>query len=206
MEFLPGFLTSTIVVILIVIAPGPDTTLVIKNSLLKSRKDGIATTLGITLGNTIYVTLGLVGVGALIVGSPQIFSFIRYAGAFYMAYLGFQLLRSKKKVLLETDTKTVAGGFVASFREGLLTNLSNPKFLLFFLAFFAQFITPGTPLYMQALIAYQLSIVALVWFSILTILLTTKSVKSRITPFLHYVELLTGVVLIGFAIFAVFGA
>ena len=201
MDFLPGFLTSTLVVIFIVIAPGPDTTLVIKNSLLRSRKDGIATTLGIVLGNTIYVSLGLVGIAALIVSSPALFSFIRYCGAAYMAYLGVQLLFSKKKELMATGEHSF-GGFGLSFREGLFTNLSNPKFLLFVLAFFAQFITPAMPLHLQALVAYQLSVVALIWFSALAVLLTTASIKSRISPFLHYVERITGVILIVFAVLA----
>jgi RhtB (resistance to homoserine/threonine) family protein len=205
MDALLSFLTSTLVVIFIVIAPGPDTTLVIKNSLLKSRKDGFATTLGIVLGNTLYVSVGLVGIGALIVGSPLIFSIVRYTGALYMAYIGIRLLFSKKS---EQAVSGVHGesNFWKSFREGLLTNLSNPKFLLFFLAFFAQFITPETPFYLQALIAYQLSIIAFIWFSVLSFLLTTSAVKTRIAPFLRYVELATGVILIAFAVFAFSGA
>jgi len=205
MEFLPAFLTSTFVVILIVIAPGPDTALVVKNSITRSRKDGFATTLGIVLGNTIYVSLGLVGLGALFIGSPTLFTFIRYTGAAYMAYLGVELLLSKKKDLLDNGA-SAGGGIAESFKEGLFTNLSNPKFLLFFLAFFVQFITPGMPLYLQALYGYQISVIALIWFALLTVLFTTPSVKSRITPLLHYVEKGTGLILIIFAVLALSGA
>jgi seryl-tRNA synthetase len=84
----------------------------------------------------------------------------------------------------------------------LLTNLSNPKFLILLLAFFAQFITPSMPLWLKALYGYQFSIIALLWFSALAVMLTTQSVRSRITPFLHYVERITGIVLIVFAVLA----
>jgi threonine/homoserine/homoserine lactone efflux protein len=205
MDFLLDFFASTLMVILVVLTPGPSTTLVIKNSILKSRNDGIATALGIALGNTFYVSIGLLGAAALIVGSKEIFTIIRYFGAAYLAYLGLRLLLSKKKQLI-TIGNHIRTGFWLSFREGLLTNLSNPKYLLLLLAFFAQFITSETPLYFQALMAYQFPVIAFMWFAILSVLLTIQLIRDRISPFLYYVEKVTGIVLIAFAFLAVFGA
>jgi RhtB (resistance to homoserine/threonine) family protein len=196
MEFLSGFLTVTAVAVLGVIAPGPDTAVIAKNSLIKSREDGIATTLGVVLGNVIYVSLALAGLGAVITSSASLFAIVKLCGALYLLLLGANLLFSKRTEVVPSTSGHSHAAFVTSFREGLFTNLSNPKFMIFLLALFTQVIDPATPFLTQVLYVYQIPVIAFLWFSALTVGLTMPVVKSRVSGFMHHVERVTGLALI----------
>src|SRR5438874_2029674 len=93
--FLSQFLTVAVIHLLAVMSPGPDFAMVTRNSLLYSRKSGIYTSLGMSLGIMVHVTYCLLGIALIVSRSIVIFSIIKYVGAAYLMYIGYKSLRAK---------------------------------------------------------------------------------------------------------------
>ncbi len=119
------------------IAPGPDMLYVIGRSVGQGRKAGIVSALGIFVGCLVHVTAAAAGLAALLRSSPIAFSLIRYAGAAYLIYLGAKILLRPPQPLDAPETSDAP--MAAIFRQGVITNVLNPKVALFFLAFLPQF-------------------------------------------------------------------
>ncbi|MGP8068704.1 MAG: LysE family translocator [Candidatus Bathyarchaeia archaeon] len=123
------------------VSPGPDMLYVISRSLGQGRRAGIVSALGIGVGTLVYTLVTAIGLSALLLSIPILFNAIRYAGALYLAYLGFRMLFAKI-----VKTRGTAEGRPAHiplrsvFRQGVTTNVLNPKVALFFLAFLPQFV------------------------------------------------------------------
>ncbi len=133
MEFLTPFVTVGAVGLLAAMSPGPDFAVVTKNSLFGSRRAGLFTAIGVGLGIFLHVAYSLVGIGLIISQSIALFSIIKYIGAAYLFYLGYQLLRAKRAEdgVIETNVGATTSPWRA-LREGFLTNAFNPKATLFF--------------------------------------------------------------------------
>lgn len=165
--------TYLIFVILLVIAPGPDTMVVLKNSLAGGRMAGLVSSLGICAGNLAQGTAVALGVGALIVRSQPVFDGLRVAGVVYLCWLGFQALRSafrgSRTGVPADPVSTEQGGDAAPaaregaaaartvrgngsparrhgfrwLRQGFLSNVTNPKVLAMYLSVLPQFLDRG---------------------------------------------------------------
>jgi RhtB (resistance to homoserine/threonine) family protein len=144
----PQLLAFALVAALLTVAPGPDTFLVVRNSLRGGRRDGVLTALGISSGLWFHALLSAVGVSAVLAHSPAAFLALKAGGAAYLAWLGLQSLRSALAFAAPAQEQAAAGtappvAGVRSYREGLFTNLLNPKVIVFYLALLPQFISPG---------------------------------------------------------------
>ena len=123
------------------ISPGPDMLYVISRSLEQGRRAGIVSALGIGVGTLAYTLVTALGLSALLFSLPILFNAIRYAGALYLAYLGVRMLFAKVvKTRGVTGGKPVHMSLGSVFRQGVTTNVLNPKVSLFFLAFLPQFV------------------------------------------------------------------
>ncbi|WP_298369363.1 LysE family translocator [Azospirillum sp.] len=140
-----------IAVCVLVLAPGPDFLLVLTRSVADGRRAGVIATLGISLGNVIHALLAAVGVSALIAASPALFDALRYAGGAYLAWIGARSLWSAVASRADGADSPMAGASDSTrasvrdsvvFTQALLTNLLNPKIILFQLAFVPQFVAP----------------------------------------------------------------
>lgn len=143
---LHSFLALLGVWLVVLLSPGPDIFQVIRVG-AKSRTAGVACSLGIMLGNTMWVTASLLGLSALIQSVPDVLSGLQILGGGYLCWMGVHALRSglaarHNQDIRAADTAEAMSGWRA-FRLGIITNLSNPKAVLFFGAVFAQFITPN---------------------------------------------------------------
>src|SRR5919202_709829 len=115
------------------LTPGPDMMYV-------AARAGVASALGIGAGTLFHITFVAFGLTSLLAAVPAAYTTIRLAGAAYLAYLGVQALRSTG----EAGERPLAhGGDAAAFRQGVLTNVLNPKVAMFFLAFLPQFVDPA---------------------------------------------------------------
>ena len=135
-----------IAVFVLVLTPGPDSLLVLTRSIADGRQAGVVATLGISLGNIIHALLAAAGISALIAASPALFDVLRYAGGGYLAWIGARSLWSAiANHGRDADAPAQAGDSGRQpvvFRQALLTNLLNPKIILFQLAFVPQFVSP----------------------------------------------------------------
>src|SRR5215472_9791929 len=126
-----AFLTFLLAAFTLNIAPGPDMLYVIGRSLGQGRKAGIVSALGIFVGCWAHILAATFGIAALLRSSPIAFNVVRYAGAAYLVYLGVKML-VKRGNLSQQQPKP--DNLAAIFRQGVITNVLNPKVALFFLA------------------------------------------------------------------------
>lgn len=138
-----AFVTVSAVVICV---PGPDTALVVRNTLSGGRPSGIATALGITLGIVVWVAAAAVGLVALLQASEPLFQALKLAGAAYLVYLGAlslwaAVVRRPLEAAARPRTPLTPR---RAFRQGLLSNLGNPKIAVFFASLLPQFVPDGT--------------------------------------------------------------
>lgn len=128
--------------------PGADMMFCLAQGLKGGRRPALAASAGVSTGAMVHVTLAGLGLGAVVQTFPWAFGAIRWLGAAYLLWLAWRTLRSP--ITLNADEATPQTR--RAFRDGLLVNLSNPKVILFILAFVPQFIDPARPVLAQFLI------------------------------------------------------
>jgi threonine/homoserine/homoserine lactone efflux protein len=146
MPDLAHFLTFAAATLILNLTPGPDMMYIIARSLGQGRQAGVVSALGITGGCLFHAFAATVGIAAILRSWPVAFDVVRYAGAAYLIYLGVRLLL-RRRANGEIAAKTPSAPLGAIFRQGIITNVLNPKVALFFLAFLPQFVAPsnGSP-------------------------------------------------------------
>ena len=189
--------------LVVIVSPGPDTALTIRNTLVGGRGGGIATAFGVVTGLATWTVASSAGLAALLVASQPLFLAVRLAGAAYLVFLGVQALRSAlftKSDLPELATARNAARLrrKVAYRQGLFSNLSNPKIVVFFLSLLPQFIDRGQASFMRLLL------LGLIFCSITVSWLTLYAVVvARVGDFLRRdrvrraVEATTGLALVG---------
>lgn len=126
--------------------PGPDSLLIMLRSGSQGWRAGSAAALGIGTGTMIHVLAAALGLSALLSASAELFTVIKLAGALYLVYLGVSLFRQPAANSTAGAAVTLpALSYGRIYRQGVLTNVLNPKVALFFLAFVPQFIAPDAP-------------------------------------------------------------
>ena len=130
--------------LLLNITPGQDTLFILGRSIAQGASAGIFSVAGIMSGILIHTTLAALGLSVILTTSVAAFNAIKYAGAAYLIWIGITQLRSRRQVdLSPAEVPRSVDGWVI-YRQGLLTNLLNPKVALFFLSFLPQFVAPDT--------------------------------------------------------------
>jgi len=175
-----GFIAVAVVVI---VAPGPDFALTVRNAL---RGGGQKTALGVVVGQLVWVLATSVGVAALLVASHPAFVALRLAGAAYLVWLGLSLLLRR-----ESAGRVPRAG--SPFRQGLFSNLGNPKMAVFFTGLLPQF---GDSFASLAAHGVAFAALTLVWLSLVARaggLLADARVR-------RVLDLVTGVVLVAFGV------
>lgn len=132
------------VTFLVMVTPGPDMVLVLRNTVLAGRRAGLHTSLGVLTGNLVHITYCVLGIGWIISRSILAFEVLRYAAAVYLIYLGVTSIRSTQTTI-ETADLVGRSSKRHWFAQGLINNVLNPKGTLFYLGVFTMVITPGTP-------------------------------------------------------------
>jgi threonine/homoserine/homoserine lactone efflux protein len=159
--------------ILLNIVPGQDTVYILGRSISQGRRAGILSALGVSAGCLVHTCAAAAfGLSALLAASSRAFVVVKLAGAIYLVYLGVRMLLSGA-----TAHEERPGGGPASawtiFRQGVLTNVLNPKVALFFLAFLPQFIDPASTTRVTAFLLLGMTFIfngtiwcmCLVWFA-----------------------------------------
>ncbi len=127
------------------ITPGPDTLYILGRTVAQGRRAGLLSVLGISSGVLVHTFAAGVGLSALLVGSATAFTAVRYTGAIYLVYLGVRLIFTPASDATAENTRPPASSSWGVYRQGMLTNVMNPKVALFFLAFLPQFVDPASP-------------------------------------------------------------
>jgi threonine/homoserine/homoserine lactone efflux protein len=131
--------------ILLNLYPGPDTLYIIGRSLAQGRGAGVCAALGISSGALIHTLLGAFGLSAILAASASAFTIIKYLGAAYLVYQGLRLILDRSAPARAGSNGKGTSGLLRIYRQGVLTNVLNPKVAIFFLAFLPQFISESSP-------------------------------------------------------------
>ena len=186
-------------------SPGPDMLLVMKNTLGQtSNKAGIYTVLGIGLGLAVHIALSIAGLAILLTESEFLYQSVRYAGAAYLGYLGLKSILSHSENRNAVNESAPIKRAGEAFREGLFTNLSNPKVALYILSLFTQLIDPASPLWEK--VTYGALLVAeaiLVWL-VFSCLVKMPGFQSSGRNWAPWIERLFGLILLGIALSVVY--
>jgi RhtB (resistance to homoserine/threonine) family protein len=185
--------------VLVVLSPGPNWAVTIKNGIY-SKQTGLATVFGMAAGTLIHIAYCLIGIGVIVSQSILLFNLIKWAGAIYLIYIGVKSLFSKKsnREWITTGKKELT--YWVAFHNGFLTDLLNPKATLFYLALFTQVIHSGTPLVIQFIYGITVLAIELIWYSLMVFFLNHHWIRKRFMCVSHWVERITGAILIGLGI------
>ena len=199
MPDLPAFL---VVAVIVIVTPGPDTALTIRNTLLGGRRSGVFTAAGVAAGQATWTVATSAGIAALLVASEPVFRAVRYLGALYLAYLGLNALAAAVRRGKRAGVANAAGAPTLSplvaLRQGLVSNLTNPKMIAFFPALLPQFVQHGRGAFIALLLLGLLfSSMTLTWlcgYAFAVAKVGDLLLRGRVRRLL---EAATGVVLIG---------
>jgi RhtB (resistance to homoserine/threonine) family protein len=166
--------------ILLNLTPGPDTVYILGRSIAQGREAGVASALGITLGSIFHTCAAALGLSAILATSALAFSTIKLLGGAYLIFLGIKMILDRRK-RLSLPSNFRRRTTMAAFRQGILTNILNPKVALFFLAFLPQFIDPASNMKIAAFIILGLSFVTTgtIWCLILAWFASVLSERLR---------------------------
>ena len=179
------------------LTPGPAVFLVVSQGMRTGFKPSLKGTLGILSGNTIYFALSAFGLGALLMASATLFQIIKYLGAAYLVVMGIRMMMSKGETFVGNESATMPQPSLQLFSQGLLTQLSNPKAIVFFTALLPQFVTPGESVFEQFMVLGLVSIA--VEFPVLAVYGWVAERGGRLIPE-RYISLpnrIAGVFLVG---------
>ncbi|WP_203699720.1 LysE family translocator [Asanoa iriomotensis] len=158
---------SFVVFALVLIAiPGADFAVTVRSTLAGGRTQGRWTAGGIASSNVVQGLLAVAGLGAIVVHVEPLFQAIRWAGIGYLLYLAVQSFRSAARgdyASLDDAAGTRAGTAWTGWRQGFLSNITNPKVLVFYLAVLPQFLGPGTSVAVLLLFALTHAALGLLW-------------------------------------------
>ena len=193
------------------VLPGADTALVTRTAIGAGRRAALAATFGILTGVLMHATASALGISAILARSTAAFTVMKFAGAAYLVWLGARTIRDSLRARdgAPPATPPAAGGpaspdrasLTPFYRQGLFTNLLNPKVAIFYLTFLPQFISPGDPVLQKSLLLAGIhNVLGLAWLSAMAWffgrlgeVVSRPAVKRRL-------EQVTGTLLIGFGL------
>lgn len=197
LEHLPSILSLAGIILISLISPGPDFAVVVKNSLIYSRKTALLTALGIALGIMVHVSYTIFGLGLIISKITWLFLTIKYLGACYLIYIGYKSVRAKRSNIALGDTTSKQDiSAISAVSTGFLTNALNPKCMLLFISIFSVVIPHDTQIPVLVLDAIIIFVETLLWFSFVAFCLSGKSTRQRFASASHWIERVTGMILI----------
>lgn len=200
MNYWPEFLTIVVAHALAVASPGPDFALVLRQSLAHGRRTAVWSSIGIGCGLSVHITYCILGLGLFLKNSAIALATVKYLGAAYLAWVGFQALRARPRIGdLDLAPDPAAPTDRAAWLNGFLVNVLNPKAALFFISLFPLAISVTTPKLIQVGYGAWMTLSTMAWFTFVSVVFTRTEVRRRFLAHGHWIDRALGVVFIGFA-------
>jgi threonine efflux protein len=200
MESIYALCTVAAIAAVGIMSPGPDFLAVSYAAITGMRRDAAAVAAGVVLGNGIWAGAALLGVGALFALFPSLFLVIKLCGAAYIAWLGIQLLRSARTPLPERTAADPSMSLGTSFAKGLSTTMANPKAALYYASALSSAAPENASMLLLGWMLTVVVAVAVIWFSVVVLVLSTPRASSAFRRFKVYFESLFGVLLLAFGL------
>ncbi|KZB90028.1 LysE family translocator [Priestia flexa] len=185
----------------VVMSPGVDTALITKRTVSEGQASGYRMALGITTGSLVHTFAAAFGLSAILMQSALAFEIVKYVGAIYLIYLGVSSFMTRKKQETEENLKDQIKPGQSAFKQGLLSNVLNPKVAMFFLTFLPQFVTPGSSSIQQLLMMGVIyTFLSISWFFVYVFFINYLRSWLLSAKVQRAMDRATGLVLIGFGV------
>ncbi len=183
-------------------SPGPDMALVIQNATRYGRHTGLYIALGLSCGIFVHSLLSLTGVSYLVHQQPVLFALVQVAGGSYLLYLGYNALRHiiqhwkthSEVVSQRPGAERQLNNKRQAFSRGLMTNLFNPKALVFFISLMSTLVPASMSLQGKGIALLILWTLSLLWFASLAWMLSTERLQRKLQRASRYIDLLCGII------------
>ena len=179
------------IAVLLTLAPGPATAMVVRNALRAGWRPAVLTVAGNEVGVVVWALLSVLGISALVAASEVAYLTLKLVGAAVLVWIGVQTLRHSGRPV------EARAASARPFRDGVLTSMTNPKLAVFFVALFPQFVDAGAPVLPATLLmAALLAAFDFVWYTALAVGVSRAResfVRSRVA---RWIERTTGAVLV----------
>ncbi|MFS3927110.1 LysE family translocator [Priestia flexa] len=185
----------------VVMSPGVDTALITKRTVSEGRTSGYRMAMGITAGSLVHTFAAAFGLSAILMQSALAFEIVKYVGAIYLIYLGVSSFMTRKKQETKENLKDQIKPGQSAFKQGLLSNVLNPKVAMFFLTFLPQFVTPGSSSIQQLLMMGVIyTFLSISWFFVYVFFINYLRSWLLSAKVQRAMDRATGLVLIGFGV------
>lgn len=199
------FLIFLAAALVLAICPGPGVMYVLARTLSGGHREGVSSCLGTFVGGLAHVLAAALGISAILATSAAAFTLLKYAGAIYLIWIGIRIIQTRHTSL--DDTRSSASSLHV-FRQGVLTELLNPKTALFFLSFLPQFVSPAIGhVVLQLLLLGVVSVALNTTVDLMVVMLATPLGRRLATnvQFRRNQRVASGAAMIGLGAFAVLG-
>ncbi|MBX3453570.1 LysE family translocator [Ferrovibrio sp.] len=196
MEFLPNLIGLAGMHIMMAMLPGPNTVLVSWYAATQSRRHGLKAVAGVVLASLVWVSLALWGVGALLVEAGGLYRLLRIAGAAYLIYVGYRMLRAgwAGKTSAPGTPPTLTNR--SPFLTGITTTLSNPKSAVFWTSAFLLAVPAHAPGWVYAAILLIVAVQSTLWYGALALFFSAGFAQRLYLRITGYLDLVAGAVMI----------
>ena len=192
------FATVAMVHLVALMSPGPDFFFISQTAVSRSRHDAMLGVLGITLGVTVWAAVALMGLHLLLLKMQWLHSIITVGGGLYLCWLGWQLLRAARRPSAESHH--VAAHHGHTFLRGLLTNLANPKALIYFGSVFSLFVGDNVAASARWGLFFMIIGETLFWFSLVALVFALPAMRRGYQRLARWIDGVAGVFFAGFGI------
>ncbi|AQM18462.1 MULTISPECIES: LysE family translocator [Vibrio] len=183
------------------LSPGPDVALVVQNSTRYGRRTGVFIALGLSCGIVIHSLLSLTGISYLVHQQPALFAMVQLAGGGYLFYLGLGALksiyttwRSPQAVGVNNERYKLIENQRQAFSRGFITNIFNPKALVFFISLMSSLVPVGMSFSGKGIALLILWGLSFMWFSSLAWMLSTARLQKRLQSLTVYIDAVCGII------------
>ena len=183
------------------VIPGADFAMVLRQSVVHGRRAALLTSAGIAASILVHGSYTLLGVGVIVGQSLLLFNILKWAGAAYLVWLAISALRSPPPQMPEMDNESVVRKTdMSAFALGFLTNLLNPKAVLFFLALFTSLVSVRTGGDAKVIYVGAMSLMLFAWFALVSVFFTTPSVRQGFFRAGRWFNRVTGITFLALAV------
>jgi threonine/homoserine/homoserine lactone efflux protein len=184
----------------VVVSPGPNFALISRLAISGARPAAIGATFGLAVAAMFYAILTMTGLALVLTRVGGLARSVQLAGGCYLIYLGLSAWLASKPARVETQPASARSTGLQGFRMGIIVNLSNPKGIAFFIGLYSIAIPPHTALWAKLLILIGGFLIEIIWYGLVTCLLSTQPARAAYNRFGLWIERAIGAVLAGFGL------